>query len=67
VHILSGNQLDGPLEWFFTQATWAYNQIICFLEVFLGISSEQVNARLATEVIFFIVIAVRNRLIFADA
>jgi len=67
VHILSGNQLDGPLEWFFTQAAWAYNQIIYFLEVFLGIDGEQVDARLATETVFFTVIAVRERLIFADA
>jgi len=40
VHFLPGNQLDGPLEWFFTQAAWADNQIIYFLEVFLGIGGE---------------------------
>ena len=40
VHVLPGNQLDGPLEWFFTQAAWADNQIIYFLEVFLGIGGE---------------------------
>ncbi len=68
VHLLPGNfKLDGPLPGFLSQAGWAYNQLIRFLEVFLGISDEEVKAPLATEKEFLTVIPVRSRLVFADS
>ena len=56
----------GRCDWFFSQASWAYNQVLRLLKVHRRISSEQVGASLATEVIFLPVGAVRYRLLFAD-
>jgi len=68
VHLLIANlHLDGRIQWFFSQASWADNEVIRFLEVLLGISDEQVNAPLATEMVFLTVMAVRSRLLFGDS
>ncbi len=49
-------QHGGRLPWFLSQTGWAHDQIIRFLSIFLGIGDEQVDARLATEGIFFVVL-----------
>ncbi len=49
----------GRFDWFFSQASWAYNQVLRLLKVPGRMSSEQVGASLATEVIFFPVGVVR--------
>ena len=49
----------GRLDRFFSQASWAYNQVLRLLKVLRRISSEQVGASLATEVMFLPVGVVR--------
>ena len=56
----------GRCDRFFSQASWAYNQVLRLLKVLRWISSEQVGASLATEVIFLSIGAARYRLLFAD-
>ena len=68
MHLLPGNlQFDRCIQWFFSQASWAYNQVVCFQEKFLGICGEDVNASLAAERVIGIGITVRHPFIFADS
>jgi len=60
-------QFGGPLQWLFSQAGWAYDHILRFLEVFDGISDEHIDACLATKAVLLTFMAVKGRLVFADS
>ncbi len=60
-------QGDCPLWWLFRQASRAYDQILRFCEAYLGVSGEDIGAALATEKVFFAVMAMLGRLFFADS
>lgn len=68
VHLLPVDlQLGSHLHRFLSQAGWADNHILRFLEVLLGISDEQILAPLATETVLFPVNLVKYGLILADS
>ena len=61
VHYLSGNRHSGGyLQWLFSQAGRAYNQIIRLLEVSLRVCHEHVSASLTTEPVFLTLVAVSS-------
>ena len=64
---LTDLQRHGPCQWLFRQTGWAYNQVIRLPKVFLRIGDEEISASLATESVFFTVMALRNGILFADA
>ena len=67
VNFSAGNLfLDCQMPRFFRQAGWAYNEIADLLQIFLRIIDEDINAALATEVVFLTRIAASCGLIFAD-
>jgi len=52
------HQRDGEFRKFFRQASWAYDQILRFLEVLLRIGRKDVDTVLATKKVVFAVVAV---------
>ena len=64
--ILTKLQSHGRLRRLFCQTDRAYDQLIRLPKVFLGIGDEKINATLATEPVLLTVMAVRNRVFFAD-
>ncbi len=67
VNFSAGNFfLDRQMPWFLRQTAGAYNKTVDLLQVFLRIDDENINASLATEVVFLIIIATDRSLIFAD-
>ncbi len=68
IHVFPSDiQLGGPLQWLFSQAGWAHDQLARFVEVFRGISDKEFNTPLATEVVGLTIMAMNSRLILANS